>query len=87
VRAPIPQSANLCGVTPIVVQQNPAGSDQTGVMIAVPDTKTPSAMALKMRSVTQQLGFEGRLVPLLEPATAQAKEMGNFAIFIGPSPL
>ena len=80
-------AALRAGITPIVIEQNPTGPDQTGVMIAVPDTNAPSKSALKMRGVVQQLGFEGRLVPLLPPASSQAKEVGNFAIFIGPSPL
>ena len=80
-------AALRAGITPIVIEQNPTGPDQTGVMIAVPDTNAPSKIALRMRGVVQQLGFEGRLVPLLPPASSQAKEVGNFAIFIGPSPL
>jgi hypothetical protein len=80
-------AALRAGLTPIVVEQNPTGPDQTGVMIAVPDTNSPSSVALKMRGAVQQLGFEGRLVPLLAPASSQAKDLGNFAIFIGPPPL
>jgi hypothetical protein len=81
-------SALRAGVTPIVVQQNPTGPDQTGVMIAVPDTSAPSSTALKLRIVIQTLGFDGNFVPLLaSPESSQSKEIGNFAIFIGPSPL
>ena len=75
------------GFEPIVIQQNPTGRDQTGVMIAVPDVEAPSPSALKMQAIIKQLGFEGRFVPLLEtPESAPAKEHGNFAIFVGPSP-
>jgi hypothetical protein len=81
-------AAFRAGVKPIVVEQNSTGPDQTGVMIAVPDTNSPSSSALKMRGIIQQLGSEGRIVPLLStPESSPAKEIGNFAIFIGPSPL
>jgi hypothetical protein len=84
------------GFDPIVLQQNPAGSDQTGVMVAVPDIVVPSLSAIKMQAIIKQLGFDGRFVPLLDTTSLQAvslhvnvNEVGNFAIFlfIGPSPL
>ena len=76
------------GFDPIVLLQNPTGRDQTGVMVAVPDIDAPSSSALKIQAIIKQIGFEGKFVPLLESAkSSQAKEHGNFAIFIGPSPL
>ena len=85
-------AAHRAGLEPIVLQQNPAGPDQTGVMVAVPDIEAPSPSALKMQTLIKQLGFEGRFVPLLDTSSKQAaplhaNEVGNFAIFIGPSPL
>jgi hypothetical protein len=74
-------------VTPMVVEQNPTGTDQTGVMIAVHDVNAPSATALEMRDVIKQMGFEGRIVPLLPSSESQATGEGNFAVFVGPSPL
>jgi hypothetical protein len=59
---------------------------------AVPDVDAPSPSALKMQTLIKQLGYEGRFVPLLDTSSKQAaplraNEVGNFAIFIGPSPL
>jgi hypothetical protein len=76
------------GLAPVVIEQNPTGIDQTGVMVAVPDISAPSSTARKIRDIIKQLGFEGGFVPLLaSPESSQAKESGDFAIFIGPSPL
>jgi hypothetical protein len=85
-------AALRAGLEPIVLQQNPAGSDQTGVMVAVPDVDAPSPSALKMQGIIKQLGFEGRFIPLLDASTKQAaplhaNDVGNFAIYIGPSPM
>ena len=79
--------AMRAGFDPIVLQQNPTGSDQTGVMVAVPDVDAPSPSALKMQAIIKQLGFDGKFVPLQEPDATASKQHGNFAIFIGPSPL
>jgi len=59
---------------------------------AVPDVDAPSPSALKMQALIKQLGFEGRFIPLLDASVKQAaplraNEVGNFAIFIGPSPM
>jgi hypothetical protein len=80
------------GFNLIVLQQNPTGQDQTGVLVAVPDVDAPSPSALKMQALIKQLGFEGRFIPLLDASVKQAaplraNEVGNFAIFIGPSPM
>ena len=85
-------AAIRAGFEPIVLQQNPADSDQTGVMVAVPDVDAPSPSALKMQTIIKQLGFEGRFVPLLDTSVSQARplhanDIGNFAIFVGPTPL
>jgi hypothetical protein len=41
---------------PLVVQQNPTGRDQTGVMVAVPDINAPSPSAIKMQAIIRELG-------------------------------
>jgi hypothetical protein len=61
-------------------------------MVAVPNVDALSSSALKMQAIIKQLGFEGRFVPLLDTTSLQASpshvnEGGNFAMFIGPSPL
>jgi hypothetical protein len=79
------------GFEPIVLQQNPAAEDQTGVLVAVPDVDAPSPSALKMQGIIKQLGFEGRFIRLLDESIRQAaplhaNDVGNFAIYVGPSP-
>jgi hypothetical protein len=85
-------AAMRAGFEPIVLQQNPAGRDQTGVLVAVPDIDAPSLSALKMQVLVKELGYEGRFIPLLDTSSRQAaplhaNDVGNFAIYIGPSPL
>jgi hypothetical protein len=85
-------AAMRSGFEPIVLQQNPTGQDQTGVLVAVPDVDAPSSSAIKMQGIIKQLGFDGRFVPLLDASSKQAAplhatDIGNFAIYIGPSAL
>jgi hypothetical protein len=75
------------GVTPIVSQQNPGSSDQTGVMIGVPDVTNPSEIALEMQKVVRQMGFDGRFVALPSAIFLPDKKSGEFAIFIAPPAL
>jgi hypothetical protein len=63
--------------------QEPAGSDQQGVMLAVVDVQNPPPIALQLADIMRKAGFGMHIVPLIGPAARRA----NFSIYVGPAPL
>jgi hypothetical protein len=64
-------------------QQQPAGPDEVGIMIAVADVTKPPNVAVELAEAMRKLGFEIKIVPL----TGDAKGKTDFSLYIGMEPL